>query len=131
MVDITLLRKLTEKSKFGFGKYNNLAVREVLNLQHPQYIRWCYFNLDKISFIEDILNEVKIPKEYRIEKPGKNPELGKKLDEEVWNNMWGLTRHINEKVRRKERKRNLCRYNARDSLKYSKGAMQRINHGHR
>jgi len=128
---VTLLRTLTEKSQLKFGKYEYLTVREVLNLKHPQYIRWCYFNLDKISFIEDILNEVKIPEDYRIKKPGKNSELGEKLDKEVWERGYGLSKHINEIVARKAQKGRLIAHAKRDSLQYTKNAMQRLNHGHR
>ena len=131
MVDVTLLRTLTEKSQLKFGKYADSTVREVINSQHPGYLRWCYFNCSKISFTEDILKEIKIPKEYCIDKPGKDPELGGKLDGEIWERMGGLIRHINEGVGKKEQKRKLARHNTRDSLKYTKSAMQRINHGHR
>ena len=131
MVDVTLLRTLTEKSQLKFGKYADSTVKEVINSRHLGYLRWCYFNCSKISFIEDILEELKISENYRIEKPGKNLELGEKLDEEIWERMSGLIRHINEGVGKKEQKRKLARHNKRDSLKYTKSVMQRINHGHR
>ena len=125
------LRTLAEKSKFEGGKHDNLTVREVLNLEHPNYIRWCYFNQSKISFKDDLLDEVKISKDYRIKKPGTDPELGKELEEEIRGKMYGLTKHINEGKKKKERKRELVKYYKKDSIKYSKGAMQSRNQGHR
>ena len=76
MGQVTLLRKLTEKSVFGFGKYNGLTIRQVLDLNHPQYLRWIYFNINEISFVDEILGEIKISENYRIKKPGANKELG-------------------------------------------------------
>jgi len=130
-MEAILLRTLTEKSQLKFGKYADLTVREVINLQHPSYLRWCYFDCNKISFVDEILEELRIPENYRIEKPGKNPELGKKLEEKMWGRMHGLTKHITKGITRKERVRKLARYSTRDSLKYSKIAMQRKHHGHR
>lgn len=130
-MEVILLRTLTEKSQLKFGRYADLVVREILNLQHPGYLRWCYFNCNKISFVDEIFEEIRIPENYRIEKPGKNPELGKKLDEEIWGRKHGIERHVKDLTIKKERKRKLARYNRRDPLKYSKSTMQRINHGHR
>jgi hypothetical protein len=129
MVDVTLLRKLADKSKFGYGKYQTLSVRDVLNLGHPNYIRWCYFYSDKISFLDSILDEVKIPKEYRIEKPGRNPELGDKLEEEIMSNARDKDEYY--RMRQKQREINLMAEIHRDRVSYSKGNMERINHGHR
>lgn len=131
MVDVTLSRKLTEKSKFGFGKYSDLKVREVLNMNHPNYIRWCYFNADKISFIDNILDEVKIPEDYRIEKPGKDPELGKKLEKKIFGRVSALDTLIFERVTKKRKRASLVAKVKRDIVAYSRSAMQGINQGHR
>jgi len=128
-MDVTLLRKLTEKSKLKFGKYQDLTVGEVLNLQHPNYIRWAYYNCDMISFMDDVLEKVRIPEEYRITKPGKNPELGEELNDKIWGRMHGLSKHINSKKRLKERKASLVGYCKREGLQYSKVSLQGSNHG--
>ena len=131
MTDVTLLRKLADKSKFGYGKYSDLSVRDVLNLGHPNYIRWCYFNSDKISFLDSILDEVRIPEEYRIQKPGKNPELGEKLEEGIFGKFTGINRHIFDMQKQKRRKISLISNINRDKVNYNQGAMQRMNQGHK
>lgn len=130
MTDVTLLRKLTEKSIFGFGKYADLAVRDVLNLRHPTYIRWCYFNLDKISFMDNILDEIKIPQDYRIEKPGKNKELGDKLEEEIFGRISHLFKYILHGTMQKQEKRYRLGGLCKDKLAFKRGVMQSKNQGH-
>ena len=69
------LRKLSRKSKWDYGKYDGETVQSLLNV-YPGYILWAYYNLEKISFLDDILDE--LAKRYknfeRIEKPGKDQE---------------------------------------------------------
>jgi hypothetical protein len=49
-------------------------VQNVLDSQHSRgksLLRYYYFNSDRISFIDDLLDELNIPSEFRIAKPGK------------------------------------------------------------
>lgn len=74
MSDVTLLRTLTRKSTLKFGQYNDLTVQNVLDSQHSRgksLLRYYYFNSDRISFIDDLLDELNITPEFRISKPGK------------------------------------------------------------
>jgi hypothetical protein len=46
----------------------------LLDLSKDNVLICAYFNLGKIGFTDDILDELGITPEYRIEKPGKNEE---------------------------------------------------------
>ena len=73
MSDVTLLRTLTRKSTLKFGKFHDLTVQNVLdsqNMKGRSLLRFYYFNSSKISFIDDLLDELNIPPEFRIPKPG-------------------------------------------------------------
>lgn len=77
-------RKLAYKSVLGFGnKYNESTVLQVISFKDGRsYLRWAYYNMSKIDFADEILdNELFIPEEFRIDKPGKDPDMFKKLKE--------------------------------------------------
>lgn len=116
-----LLRKLTLKSKLGFGKFkretsylygmklhgnlknDEATIEEILNSdikykyryftpngflplilrEEHSYLRWIYFNMENITFVDDILDTLGIYEKYRIKKPGKNPNLSHKLENEL------------------------------------------------
>jgi len=104
MSNVTLLRKLSLKSKLNFGQYADLSIQELINLEKKSYLRWVYFNCDKITFFDEILDEIKIPLEFRIEKPNKNPEKYIELNEIIKSKMTGLSKYINEKKKKKYQK---------------------------
>jgi hypothetical protein len=104
MSNVTLLRKLSLKSKLNFGQYADLSIQEIINLEKKSYLRWVYFNCDKITFFDEILDEIKIPLEFRIEKPNKNPEKYIELNEIIKSKMTGLSKYINEKKKKKYQK---------------------------
>ena len=81
-MDSLRLRKMSYKYKFDFGKYHGLTVQELLNLKHTRYLRWCYYNLDKISYVEEILVFLGIVEDYVIDKPGKDPDKFNVINEE-------------------------------------------------
>lgn len=87
MSDVTLLRKLTRKSILKFGQYSDLQVQNLLDLKTYKYLRWVYFNCSNISFMDDILDEIRIPLHFRIVKPSKNTDLHFKLNEEIFDNL--------------------------------------------
>ncbi len=68
-----ILRKLTKKSTLDFGKYRGLSIQSVLNLGRAQYLKWCYYNLSNISFVDELIDELNITR--LIKKPGKDEEL--------------------------------------------------------
>jgi hypothetical protein len=75
---VVLKRILTRKSILGFGYVENrdLSVQMLLDLGQQYTLISAYFGLEKIDFTEDILEELGITAEFRIEKPNKNKELG-------------------------------------------------------
>lgn len=79
----THLRKLTKKSKLNFGKWEQLTVENLINNNHTQYLRWVYFNMSNIDFMDDVMEAIGIPAIIRIKKPGTNKELGKSVDKEI------------------------------------------------
>ena len=72
---IPTLRTLTRKSKLGFGKWKDHTVQELLDLRKHLVLIAPYYKLTSINYIEDILIELKITEQYRIEKPSANKEM--------------------------------------------------------
>lgn len=69
----TLLRTLTRKSKMAFGKYRDYTVEEMLmSKKRKVSLIVAYYKLEKINFIDDVLEELLITPEWRIEKPSKD-----------------------------------------------------------
>ena len=78
---IARLRTLTKKSKLNFGKHSELTVQRMLELhKHRELIKY-YFTKSPINFMDDILDELKITEEYRIEKPSINWNAYNKFNE--------------------------------------------------
>lgn len=73
-MDIIRLRVLSRKSYLGFGKYKDLSIQQILNFEKAVYLRWVYYNMESISFLPDILDEIHIKDNDIINKPGKDPE---------------------------------------------------------
>ena len=125
-----LLRKLTRKSCLQFGKYQDVNIQSILNLKRHRYLRWVYFNMSMITFFDDILDEINLPEDYRIDKPGKNPELHEKLNAFHESKVDGFTllkarnhfRRVKKSIA-KERLWNDVRY-------FSRGRMSMLNQGH-
>ena len=65
---VALLRICTEKSRLGFGKYDDLTVGDILKVDEV-YIAYVYYNIPKVSFKQDILDRLAITP---IAKPGKD-----------------------------------------------------------
>ena len=74
------LRKLTLKSKWDFTpKHQGWTIEEVLK-HNPKSLFWAYTHLEKISFVDEILDilDEKFPNFHRIPKPG--------IDHDQYNN---------------------------------------------
>ena len=69
-----LLRTMTRKSTFSGGQYNGVTVQSVINLgiTGKEYVIYSYFQMSMISFADDILLELGITEEFKINKPGKD-----------------------------------------------------------
>ena len=72
-MDVLRLRILARKSVMGFGYSDkrDLSIQQLLDIRSHSTLIKAYYGLDRISFSEDILDELKITKDLRIEKPGK------------------------------------------------------------
>lgn len=129
MSEVTLLRKLTLKSKLNFGQYHDLSINELINLQKKAYLRWVYFNCDKITFLDEILEEIKIPLEFRILKPGKDAIKHKELDELIKSKISALSKYFNEKKKKKYNKVKRKISVTLDKKTFSKDSLRLKNHG--
>ena len=67
------LRKLTRKSRLGFGyrDIKHITIQDILIMNKHKEIIKIYFGLRKIKFTDDILEERGITEDMKIEKPGK------------------------------------------------------------
>ncbi len=67
------LRKLTRKARLGFGyqEIKNITIQDILIMNKHKELIKIYFGLEKITFMDDILEECGITEDLRIEKPGK------------------------------------------------------------
>ena len=97
-MDTYRLRTLTKKSTLWFGKYDGVSIQQILNLSKNSYLRWIYYNIEGISFMDDILEEITVRGERKIKKPGIMPEMGKKVTDENFENMNGRTKSHMKKV---------------------------------
>ncbi len=72
-------RTLTRKSKLKDGsKWKDYTVQELLDLRKNQRLVKAYFTISTINFMDDILDELKITEEFRMNKP--DSSLEKYLD---------------------------------------------------
>ena len=67
------MRKLSRKSRLGFGYQDikNITIQDILIMNKHKELIKIYYGLDKITFMDDILEECGIFEDMRIEKPGK------------------------------------------------------------
>lgn len=133
IMDSVLLRKLSRKSILGFGKFSELTVQDVLNLNHTAVLRWYYYNASNITFMEDILREIHINPENEIQKPGTDKEMGKYIDKKMWailiSNDRSKAFSLNSK-NNKDIKMNNYRKKMSRNYSETKGYLQAKNHGH-
>ncbi|KKN88728.1 hypothetical protein LCGC14_0246190 [marine sediment metagenome] len=123
------LRTLTRKSVLGFGQYSDIPIQGILNQDHAGYLRWIYYNYTKITFLPEILEEISVKEEeYKVDKPGKDPELGHKLARSITQSRSSEEWIKIMKHKRKQTKltqRNL----ERNEAVQPKGKLQWINQG--
>jgi len=67
-----LLRTLTRKSIIGFGNYRDLSVQNLIDMARHKELLSIYYNFRNIDFNQDLIDELKIDKVYRIDK--KSPQ---------------------------------------------------------
>jgi hypothetical protein len=111
-----LLRKLTKKSTLNFGKYKDYTVGHLLGMKKQIDLTSIYFKLSTISFTDEVLDELGIPEDYKIVKPGKNEELYKTFMLEKY----GVKPKPNKKLQAMRK----------ETVSYRKDLLANINHGH-
>ena len=74
------LRKLTRKSRLGFGyrDIKHITIQDILIMNKHKELIKIYFGLGNINFKDDILEELGISEDMRIEKPGKIEDYEKR-----------------------------------------------------
>ena len=129
-----VLRKLTKKSVIDFGRHNGYKVNDLIRTGKTQYLIWMYFNCSNLSFVDELLDELNIKKEWRIVKPGTDKEMFKKrseyyrslLPQEELDKM----SYKRNKKHVKASKSDLMALKAREKLLFSPKALKARNHGH-
>ena len=76
------MRKLTRKARLGFGykEIKHITIQDILIMNKHKELIKIYFGLDKITFMDDILEECGISEDMRIEKPGKIRDLDERKE---------------------------------------------------
>jgi len=134
---ITILRTLTHKSIIGFGRSDIriLAVQELIHLSRQYELVRMYYGLGKISFTEEVLNDIGIKPEWRIKKPGKDHEALSKyrlliIDTLRAKDEAGGLGRMGLKLANKQKQQNRLNVRGRNNIRECKNMMQRRNHGH-
>jgi hypothetical protein len=125
----TLLRTLTAKSPLKFGQYSDSRVGELLKMQFSEggvYLSWVYFHCDKISFVPEVLEELRIDEDLIIEKPGKDPSKFFKWKSEKLTDLEKICAY-HAKNRHQKREKQMDRYFHK--VMHGTSSRQRRNHG--
>lgn len=112
-----LLRKLTRKSTINFGKYKKETVDQLFLMKLEKQLISMYFKLSTISFVEDVLIDLGITEEYRIEKPGKDLDLYYKF--------------LDFKFGKKKKPNKKLQVMRKETQSFKKSYLANINHGHK
>lgn len=131
LMDAVLLRTLTEKSYLKFGQHADFRVGELLKMDKKKYLRWVYFNCSMISFVPELLDTLNIGEEWRINKPGTDPEKGEQFLNNIINNTWEHRKERNMNRKKDYLKKERMQYFSRDKVQFSKSSLQSINQGHK
>ena len=124
----TLLRKLSWKSQLKFGEFEDSTVRMVFDLGLKERTRlvWYYYNCSNITYMDEILSEMKIGEDVKIDKPSKNPSMFYKWKRTLSENeRMGLSSAIGADIARKKRGAT-----AASNKNYSTRSLLKKNHGH-
>jgi len=113
----TILRTLTVKSKLKFGKYKDYTVEHLFGMRKNLDLISIYFNLSNITFVDDILDELGITSEFRIEKPCKDNDMYKVF--------------ILEKYGKKQAPNKTLQKMSATTKAYRSDYLTRLNHGHK
>lgn len=68
------LRKMTLKSQMKFGKFHDLTIQDILNMDRGDYLVWVYYSCSSIDFDDEVLSKIGLLT-LRIPKPGNCKEF--------------------------------------------------------
>lgn len=129
-MEIIKLRTLTKLSRLPDNTtYSGQPVSTIMQVS-PKALIHIYYKFQNISFTDEVLNELGITTEYRINKPG----ISKELYSEFYNKTLRMERGI-ELIKhamhnKAIKKRNRVAHEIGLLYSNSKGALQRKNQGH-
>ena len=94
---------MTKKSIIGFGyqEYRNLSVGMLLDMKRYNILLKMYYNLDKINFVPEVLEELGISGDLIIDKPGKTGDYEKTKDL-IYSCIGNIYNRVDEEIREKE-----------------------------
>ena len=123
------LRVLTNKSKLGFGKYQDMTIADILKI-NKEYVIWVYYNVSGISFNEELLSQLEI--NPRIEKPGVDKNAFFKCKRQYSMAHYSKEQRMHygackKAIAKRHKKAVLCK--AIQAEHYSKGQLQAMNLG--
>lgn len=127
-MDVTLLRKLTKKSIVGFGVYKENTVDNLIKCGKGLVLVYYYYKYNKITFVDEVLDEIDIPTEFRISKPDSDLDMYQKWVEyqKSKNNTSIFASDIRDGFIQKNRGRAMMLKNV-NKIAFSKASMQRRN----
>lgn len=122
-------RGCTRKSVLGFGVAADLPVGDILKVD-PDYIAWVYYNIEKVTFSQDILDELQITE--KINKPGTDKKAFYRWKDAKYAHLTEEEKEHGSFARyRNQRNVALARLSrAKRETTFSKAALQANNHGH-
>jgi len=131
MASFKYLRKLTPKSKLGFGKFSDLTIGELLILRKTVYLRWVYYNCSMIDYDDVIFSSIHMNEKHKIEKPGVNPDLYEIVNNKIQATISGGAVNFYKMKSKMNRKNRIKHFRASCGSRNtaSKGVMQAFNHG--
>lgn len=127
-MDVIKLRKLTRKSKLGYGLYAEKTVGELIEKRFFTALRWAYYNVQNITYMPDIMEELHIVGKWVIDKPGVDHDKYEAYVRIAQERAMGadkarLFRYWKSKKKAKDEE-----YRANREISASR--LQRYNHGH-
>ena len=128
-MDVIRLRTLTTKSRLGFGQYADMTIDQIIAIKKKIYLVWVYFNINGISFTDDILDAFFYDKKWLIDKPGTNPKMFEEYINRYKSKIHGVEGLA---VKQKNKKRSKARYISKQASRHTetkKSVLQARNQG--
>ena len=131
-MDVVRLRTMTVKSRLAGGKHAGQLVGTILEV-HPEHLIYTYYKYKRLSFVNEILDQLGITEELRIEKPGTDMHMRRKFYKDRIRSMDEDELEAHFKMLAKKRKkefalRRMKQINDENQV-CSKASLQRLNQG--